>query len=365
MKPEKPAPGGTSSSGKSIGSRHPEATAQSTPHQAGTQWKRENPAPRPVDEDAASEGAGEKETSLRDTLITAGNLLAKELTPRPKVLGAWLKEGDLGYLFAPRGHGKTWLAMLIGNAIAECKALGEWAAGEKPRWVVYFDAEMNLPDVQERAKLIGIHSTQFAWLQNELVFEQLRRGLNIAEVADQAALSEMLDEGDVFIIDNLSTAASGMAENDNDAFDRIKDWLLSLRGRKITVIIVHHAGRNGLMRGASRREDMAHWIISLKDDSGDGEMKAWVTDFKKCRNCQAMEAPSLRWTIQTRDGRLTYTCEKHSGPEAMFALIRDGVESPKDLSEEMGVTSGCISKWAKKLHVAGRITIKERKYTLA
>lgn len=365
MRREKPAPNGADFSGKSNGSRRPEINAPDTSHQAGTASISMNTWPRAVDEDAVNEGAGEKKPSLRDTLITAGNLLAKELAPRSKVLGAWLKEGDLGYLFAPRGHGKTWLAMLIGNAIAECEALGEWAAGEKPRRVVYFDAEMNLPDVQERAKLIGIGSTEFEWLQNELVFDHIRRGLNIAEVTDQAALSEMLDEGDVFIIDNLSTAASGMAENDNDAFDQIKDWLLSLRGRKITVIIVHHAGRNGLMRGASRREDMAHWIISLKDDSGDGEMKAWVTDFKKCRNCQAMEAPSLRWTMHTRDGRLTYTCEKHSGPEAMFALIRDGLESAKELAEEMGVTAGCVSKWAKKLHVAGRIIIKDRKYTLA
>lgn len=365
MKTEKPAPGGADFSGTSNESRHPETAAPGPQFQAKPGSKSMKNGPRTVDENTVNEGAGGKRSSLRDSLITSSDLVARDLLPRPKILGAWMKEGDLGYVFAPRGHGKTWLAMLIGNAIADRQALGEWSAGEINRRVVYFDAEMNLPDVQERAKLIGIRSTTFEWLQNELVFEKLRRNLNIAEAVDQDAISEMLEDGDVFIIDNLSTAASGMAENDNDAFDQIKDWLLALRGRKITVIIVHHAGRNGLMRGASRREDMAHWIISLKDDSGDGEAKAWVTDFKKCRNCQAMEAPSLRWTMHTRDGSLTYTCEKHSGPEAMFALIRDGVESAKELAEEMGVTAGCVSKWAKKLQIAGRITIKERKYTLA
>ncbi len=276
-----------------------------------------------------------------------------------------MREGDLGYLYAPRGHGKTWLAMLLGNSIAEGKSLGEWQKGELSRRVIYFDAEMNLPDVQERAKLIGILSDQFIWLQNEMIFQYLRRGLNIAEITDQAAIAEMLDEGDVFIIDNLSTAASGMSENDNDAFDRIKDWLLELRGRKITVLIVHHAGRNGEMRGASRREDMAHWIISLKDDSGDGEQKAWLTHFKKCRNCQSLEAPSLRWIIQTDGEHLTYQCEKHSGPEAMYALIRDGIETATDLAEELSVTKGCISKWAKKLASEMKIKITDRKYTIA
>jgi putative DNA primase/helicase len=253
MKTEKPAPDGASFSGKSNGKRRPEAKVTDTAHQGGTESKSRNNGPRPLNEDTVNEGAGEKKPTLRDTLITSSDLIARNLLARPKILGAWMKEGDLGYIFAPRGHGKTWLAMLIGNAIAECTALGEWAAGEMCRRVVYFDAEMNLPDVQDRAKLIGIHSTEFEWLQNELVFEQYRRGLNIAEVADQAAISEMLNCGDVFIIDNLSTAASGMAENDNDAFDQIKDWLLALRGRKITVIIVHHAGRNGLMRGRSMR----------------------------------------------------------------------------------------------------------------
>lgn len=363
MNTEKPAPTGASFSEKSIESRHEKDNSTRNKHQAGTSGQQPN-SPFSINEDTINEGAGVKKFSLRDTLITSKDLVSRNLPARPKILGEWMREGDLGYVFAPRGHGKTWLTMLIGNAVAENKTLGEWTAGERIRRVVYFDAEMNLPDVQARAKLIGIDSTAFAWLQNEVVFERLRRGLNIAEAVDQAAILEMLDDGDVFIIDNLSTAASGMAENDNDAFDDIKRWLLELRGRKITVLIVHHAGRNGQMRGASRREDMAHWIISLKDDSGDGAMKSWVTHFQKCRNCQATEAPSLRWTIKTNDESLTYTCEKHSGPEAMFALIRDGVEKASDLAEEMGVTTGCISKWAKKLAVDGRIKINNRKYQL-
>ncbi|NJR42410.1 MAG: AAA family ATPase, partial [Akkermansiaceae bacterium] len=265
--------------------------------------------PLPITLETIAASVGEKKPLLRDALIASGRLLELPITQRPKILGEWLREGDFGYLYAPRGHGKTWLAMMIGNAMATGQSLGSWQAGENARRVVYFDAEMNLPDVQERARLIGISSENFDWLQNERVFDLIQRGINIADVEDQNAISEILSSGDVFIIDNLSTAASGMAENDNDAFDLIKDWLLKLRGRKITVIIVHHAGRSGEMRGASRREDMAHWIISLKDDSKDGESKAWVTTFKKCRNCQAIEAPSLRWIMDTSSEKMNLACE--------------------------------------------------------
>jgi hypothetical protein len=34
------------------------------------------------------------------------------------------------------------------------------------------------------------------------------------------------------------------------------------------VIVVHHAGRNGEMRGTSRREDAAFWVIKLEDRLG-------------------------------------------------------------------------------------------------
>ena len=52
-------------------------------------------------------------------LLSARNLQALEIEQRPRLLGEWMREGDLGYLFAPRGGGKPWLAMLIGNAVAE------------------------------------------------------------------------------------------------------------------------------------------------------------------------------------------------------------------------------------------------------
>ena len=154
------------------------------------------PGPRPISYETIIEGSREKKPSLRDVLITSSALITMPILPHPKILGEWMREGDLGYLFAPRGHGKTWLAMLIGNAIAACVPLGQWYPGALPRRVVYFDSEMNLPDVQDRAKLIGISSPNFNWLQNELVFDHLRRGLNIAEVSDQVAIAEMLNDGD-------------------------------------------------------------------------------------------------------------------------------------------------------------------------
>lgn len=63
-------------------------------------------------------------------------------------------------------------------------------------------------------------------------------------------------------------------------------------------------------------------------------------------NCQALEAPSLRWILVTDNDFLTCQCEKHSGPEAMLAHIRDGIETATGLAEEPPFNKGDLSKWS-------------------
>ena len=67
------------------------------------------------------------------------------------------------------------------------------------------------------------------------------------------------------VLDNFSTLASGMKENDSFAWEQVNNWLLQFRHHKIAVIMVHHAGRNGHARGTSKREDAAFWVMALDD----------------------------------------------------------------------------------------------------
>ncbi|OYW76082.1 MAG: hypothetical protein B7Z37_10410 [Verrucomicrobia bacterium 12-59-8] len=297
------------------------------------------------------------------SLLTPEQLRHTQITPRPRLLGEWLREGDLGYLFAPRGGGKTWLAMLIGNALAEGCLLGAWQAGEAPRRVFYFDAEMNVPDVRERAEKLGITSLNFRWLSNEHLYMDQGLSVNIAQPLHQTGLSSMLSDGSVLIIDNLSASQIGMRENENDDFDKLKEWLLSLRRRSVTVIIIHHAGRNGEMRGASRREDMAHWILSLKDATEDeSRFKEFITRFSKCRNCQGRDAMPLRWALKDEGSQITVSCEAYGNLDALLAHIREGIVNATELAEMLGVQCGTVSKWARKLMNAGLVRKKGREY---
>jgi putative DNA primase/helicase len=71
-----------------------------------------------------------------------------------------------------------------------------------------------------------------------------------------AALDPWLDGADLLIADNLSSLTAVIRDNDAESWGPIQDWLLRLRRRGMSGLIVHHAGKGGQQRGTSRREEV-------------------------------------------------------------------------------------------------------------
>jgi hypothetical protein len=299
---------------------------------------------------------------LKSCLLTGHELARMEIPRRPRLMGDWLCKGDLGFIFAPRGVGKTWLSMALPHAIAAAKALGLWNAGESPASVCYIDGEMPLELSKARHCSLAHEDGKVTYLHHEILFQNLGRTLNIADPVQQRAITQMLlDAGhDFLILDNLSCLASGLDENKGIEYEVVKLWLLELRRRGITVIVVHHAGRNGMMRGHSKREDDASWIIELRDAKADGEAGARFTSHfaKPSRNTGDYQPPLL-WHFITdeKTGRTSIHCElaENSEYDQFIKHVVDGVESVRDIANMMGKNPGTISKWAKKAHGEGRI----------
>jgi AAA domain len=196
--------------------------------------------------------------------VTSSELALLALERRKPLLGDWLCEGDYGIIFAPRGVGKTWLGLLIAEAVATGGQLGEYKA-PAPANVLYIDGEMPADLMRDRDK--GLGSGEVEFLNHEILFERTGKVLNITQPAVQEAILKrcIRDNIRLVILDNLSTLASGVKENDSFEWERLHNWLLQFRRHKIAVILIHHAGRSGELRGTSKREDAAFWIISLDD----------------------------------------------------------------------------------------------------
>jgi putative DNA primase/helicase len=188
-------------------------------------------------------------------------------------------------LYAPRGIGKTLLGLSMGLAIASGGPLLRWSA-PKPRRVLYIDGEMPLACLQERLRSIAVGLGR--GIPNEgfriLAADSVDGGINLG--SDERSLEPLLSNIDLLILDNLSTLCTTSSESASDAWVPMQNWLLKLRRRGISVLLIHHAGVNGRQRGTSRREDALDTVIALRrpEDYSPEQGARFEIHFEKLRN---------------------------------------------------------------------------------
>ncbi len=300
------------------------------------------------------------------SILSATVLESMEIPVRESIVGTWWREGGQGFIFGPRGLGKTWLSVHLARCIAEGRDCGPWGI-TKSRRVLYVDGEMALDALRERDRALRHNpDAPFLVLSHEQHFRLTGRGLNLADPDAQAALLAACEEhrAEVVFLDNLSCLFSGMRENDADDWEAVLPWLLTLRRKGIAVCIIHHSGRNGAnMRGTSKREDASFWVMRLDPPSvADESVGArFIGRFTKNREGEETEAGPWQWTFQTTNGVTRVHHVRMDNLDSFVQLVNDGIDSCKDIAEEMGVSKGAVSKWAKKAETLGRIRIDPNK----
>ena len=314
--------------------------------------------------------AGNFEKAIR----SAGSLAGIAVAPREPIIGNWFKQGDLGFICGPRGAGKTWMAMFLGRKCAEGASLGglaEWNV-HGPRRVLYVDGEMAMDAIRERDAALTVGPAPgMYYLQHEALFHLTGDVLNLAEPEAQGALLDrcLRDRIDILILDNLSCLFSGLRENAADAWERVLPWLLDLRRNRVAVIFIAHAGRNGYMRGTSRREDAAFWIINLSEVPGAGDVQhgaRFIAQFTKNRNAIGAECPTLEWTFfkGPGNGKAQVTWKKVSNAVLFRQCVESGLTSGMDIARELGVSRGQVSKLATNAMNEGWLKKDGRHYAL-
>jgi hypothetical protein len=307
--------------------------------------------------------------ALSESVVTANELHHLHLTQRRKLLGDWFAEGDLGFIFAFRGVGKTWLALAVAQALSTGGRLGDWQA-HAPVKVLYVDGEMP-PDLM-RARTDGLEAANdnLHFLSHDILFERTGKVLNITRPEVQQAITQrcLASAIKVLFLDNLSTLACGMKENEADSWELVNNWLLDLRRRKIAVVIVHHAGRSGEMRGTTKREDNVFWIIALDDAkrwADDKRGARFISHFTKpSRNTQE-EVPTYEWRFVTEaSGVVTISHAQAQTLDVFRQLIEEGVCECVHIASEMKTSPATVSRLAKKASDAGWLTKKGREYRI-
>ena len=119
------------------------------------------------------------------------------------------------------------------------------------------------------------------------------------------------------------------------------------------------------MRGTSRREDAAFWVLKLEGQDSDPLFRGcrFTSLFTKNRNALEDDCPPLEWTFTSeQDDKTTVTVKPISGVELLVSWVRAGLDSASDIAAEMGISKGQVSKLAKRAERLGEIVIEGRCY---
>jgi len=181
------------------------------------------------------------------------------------------------------------------------------------------------------------------FLPSELVYERSGRDLTLTAKADRLAIDGMLEAHglQVLVLDNISCLFPGIDESKKQDWEPIAAWLIQLRHRGITVLIGHHAGKNGQQRGTSGREDALDTIIALTRPPGyrpeDG--CHFQLRFEKSRGIKGAAVEALDVRVEDHDGALMWTCNalEATRTQQVAQLLTDGVPA-KVIADEFGIS---------------------------
>jgi KaiC/GvpD/RAD55 family RecA-like ATPase len=307
---------------------------------------------------------------LRRHIQSAQEISSLLLRPKSFLVENWLPRGGLAMVWAARGVGKTWFCLELAVCVAEGD---DFLAYGVPcaETVLYVDGEMPLIDIKERLNLLRLEQPRnLHILSSERLFAH-DTPLNINDEADQQrileAVEDMSTEGvrpSLIILDNLSSLAAGLDENDNSALDKVLRFLRQLRHDGITVLLVHHANKTGDQRGASRREDLLDTSVKLglpdKNQSAQHDGGHFVMEFTKTRG-RAPKPSRLEIKLVPRLGGLvglSWSQDRLISPldHILRLIASDRLTTQAEFAEKLGRSAGQVSKDFKSLVKQGLVT---------
>jgi putative DNA primase/helicase len=226
--------------------------------------------------------------------------------------------------------------------VATGSAFLKWRAGARCR-VLLLDGEM--PEADLRTRLMHVAAAGGRPIERGafeiLSADRVKRGIgNLGSAVVQAELDPWLEGVELLILDNLSSLTTGLRENDADAWSPIQQWLLRLRRRGISVLVVHHAGKGGEQRGTSRREDVLDTSISLRRpaDYAPTEGARFEVHIEKGRGIHGEHARPFEARLAIADGRTVWSMKEVENVEqARVATLLDLGFSIRDIAEETGI----------------------------
>ena len=288
---------------------------------------------------------------LEKALFSAPELEKAKSPPERAIIGPIL-DPSITFLHARAGVGKTLFAMELLLSVTSGESKFDTRIGP-PGWkvdapgnVLLVDGEMSLSALQERLRLQrdGRDTNGLFLLPNVIYTGITDKPLDITKPQTQADLGNMCVDREIKLLclDNLATLTGGKFD-ENKASDQkgLNKWFSLLRDEGISVLFVHHDGKNNTQRGSSDRETVVDLTIHLtKPDTVGPGQAVFDVEFTKARwrgaKPKAFGASFLanRWGFRTAE---------QSSLEALLTHMDiTGEWNWKDIAMELGVSKSRI-----------------------
>lgn len=289
--------------------------------------------------------------------INVEDLLTLDMPPREMILAPIIPAQGLVMLYAPRGIGKTHVALSIAYTVAHGTQMfnGKWKC-EKPRKVLFIDGEMPANVLRDRICSIVVSAegelTNYDYLQ--FINPDLQQDNGIPDLAapeGQHHVEEHLDGVELLILDNLSALCRNGKENDSESWIPVQEWFLKLRRKGISVLFVHHANKTGNQRGTSKKEDLLDTVVVLKkpNDYDPKQGARFEVHYEKTRGFYGDDAKPFETALMEDNGAEVWQVNdlEDYQTEKIIALSKEGLKQ-RDIAEEVGVSASTVNRALKK-----------------
>jgi RecA-family ATPase len=295
----------------------------------------------------------------------------------------WLKAGQVTFIYADMGVGKTLLAVHIASLLALDKnktdGIAEWKV-ENPTGCLYVDGEMGMIELKDRI-------SQFEYLGEPLfpicsfIIPKYQLDTEdmfiLSERENQRCIINWLKANPSYkllILDSVTTLFGLTDENSSGEWiNKIQPFIRDLKALDVATIILHHSGKEvsrGL-RGSSSMGAMAHYIFCLTNhpdkENVEDEGEAWFTLGKQKQRAGGYKFRkfSLHYT---QDSALTETYWDETQKEkkkdegltkeayrAIRMVLYSGLTQTK-IAERIGCKQPNIAQYVKRAKKLGFLT---------
>ena len=287
--------------------------------------------------------------------LDMSEFLSMQIPDRGYLLSPILPVQGIGILYAPRGVGKTFAALSVAVAVASGGAVFNWRA-PMPKKTLYVDGEMPATSMQSRlSSLVGGMATPPHALKNFSLITPDWQPCAMPDLSTpngQAMIEPLLKGVDMVVLDNIATLCRTGKENESQSWQAMQAWLLDLRRRGITVLLIHHAGKSGDQRGTSAKEDIMDTVISLRrpKEYAMAEGARFEVHLTKARGILGDDAKPFEANLITEGNALHWQVREIEDVELdeLKRLLDEGY-SIRDCAEEMGKSKSAVHRLKRKL----------------